>query len=200
MSRFLVIALIVSVLGLGQVFNAEPAYACSCAEPGTPSAELASSSAVFAGRVVSREVFPIYEDLISTADPTLIEFDVSVVWKGTIGRTMYVTTVAGSVSCGYRFTRGAEYIVYASPGGEQTVSRCSRTRLLDDAEEDLAELGEGHPPAIGVSAVRPEMEPPKPYPYPSSTPDWYIAIIAGVASLAIGLFLWLVWRRIKRRS
>lgn len=46
------------------------------------------------------------------------------------------------------FKKGGKYLIYATAGtdGKLHVSRCSRSRDAEDAEEDLQKLGEGKSP------------------------------------------------------
>jgi hypothetical protein len=83
-----------------------------------------------------------------------VTFRVSKVWKGPISATLAVTTARSGASCGYEFESGRDYLVYAE-GTDQglTVSLCSRTQRLSEADEDLAILGDGIVPA----AAHPDM-------------------------------------------
>ncbi|MCY3920544.1 MAG: hypothetical protein OXG38_12185, partial [Chloroflexi bacterium] len=85
------IALLVGVLWV--LGNTGQAYACSCAEPGSPIEALETSAAVFVGRVVSIEgAFDPGKVPYSAEDRTTVEFEVSAVWKGVVHERMYVTT------------------------------------------------------------------------------------------------------------
>ena len=153
------LALIVSVLWI--FGNPEQVYACSCAQPGTPSEELGKFSAVFAGRVVSiRHSFDRDAASVSPEDRTTVGFEVSAVWKGTVREDMYITTPPTGGSCGFTFVEGEEYIVYAhdSAYGDDsyTVGICSRTALLGQAQEDIDVLGEGHAPESVTGGSAPE--------------------------------------------
>lgn len=134
-------------------------YACSCAVPASPLEAMEQSAAVFEGTVVSiKEKFKIMQ---SSADPVQATFQVGARWKGEVGEKVTVTTALSGASCGFEFTKGERYIVYA--GGEEaageggtaklTVSLCSRTALFSGAEEDLNELG------AGMSGARPRSRP-----------------------------------------
>ena len=124
-------------------------YACSCAVSASPLEAMEQSAAVFEGTVVSiKEKFKIMQ---SSADPVRVTFQVGARWKGEMGEKVTVTTALSGASCGFEFTKGERYIVYA--GGEEgegkggtaklTVSLCSRTAMFSGAEEDLNELGAG---------------------------------------------------------
>ncbi len=117
-------------------------YACSCASPGVPRAEMGRSTAVFAGKVtdIKRRDWLV----ISSVDPVQVTFQVSEVWKGPVQATLTAHTARSDISCGYPFTVGGEYLVYAN--GSETdleVFLCSRTTPLTTAVSDLIALGTG---------------------------------------------------------
>jgi hypothetical protein len=64
------------------------------------------------------------------------------VFRGDLGgREVEVMTGFGDADCGYPFKVGKQYLVYASHWGKDQklyAGICSRTRLLSEAEEDLA--------------------------------------------------------------
>lgn len=64
-------------------------------------------------------------------------------WKGAAQPTAVVSTHIQGPACGFRFEEGRRYLVYArlSSSGELSVSLCSRTRRLRQAEFDLGVLG-----------------------------------------------------------
>ena len=180
------IALLVGVVWL--LGNTGQAYACSCADPGSPIEALETSAAVFAGRVVSVEgAFDPDNVPYSPEDRTTVEFEVGAVWKGVVHERMYVTTRPDGASCGFTFVEGEEYVVYAHDSAEVDggygVYLCSRTALRSQAQADLDALGEGDAPQAGTGG-----------PAPGQSPDtaaggvWAIlrAIIAAIAQ-------WLGW-------
>lgn len=140
--RFLVGLL--ALTGLGQ-----RAFACTCAPPESPTDELERSTAVFAGKVAALEA---RSGLVtSSADPVRVTFRGYTVWKGPQHDMLTLTTARSSISCGYEFEAGREYLVYAY--GEENdlqVSLCSRTRPLTLAAVDLIALGRGRGQAGGV--------------------------------------------------
>ena len=135
------IALAAAMCVAWSVMNAGHAFACSCIQPGSPLEELDRSALVFSGTVVSvREDIPLMGiDAFPSNGPTTVDFKVHEVWKGQSPPNVSLTTAKYGASCGFTFVEGLRYIVY-SRGGE-TVSLCSRTRLLQGADEDLTELG-----------------------------------------------------------
>ena len=141
------VGLVMGVLLFGGVGRS---YACICGLPGSPSEELERVAAVFAGEVVSVREADAILGSISSADPTTVEFRTIRVWKGPSAGTIKMTTPRLGLSCGFKFHKGKEYIVYSGDGS--TVYRCSRTALLALAAQDLAELGTGgKPEAVGGS-------------------------------------------------
>jgi hypothetical protein len=122
-------------------------------------------------------------EVISSADPIQITFSISDVWKGQVSETFVLTTPRDSASCGYSFTLGADYLVYAYEGenGLET-NLCSRTTRLAADLEDLTTLGESTVPAAS-----------EPAPSSISGPSTYLWLsVAGVVVLglvAVGLLL-----------
>jgi hypothetical protein len=61
-------------------------------------------------------------------------------------RRVELSTASSGPACGYGFVPGETFLVYAEGLAEDLIaSTCSRTRTLEEAKEDLEELG---PPAI----------------------------------------------------
>jgi hypothetical protein len=103
--------------------------------------ELDRSSAVFAGEAV---------DLKRGFRTTMVSIRVSEVWKGPERETLEVNTPSFGPACGYRFSEGREYLVYAE-GKKMKVDSCGRTKLLSKASADLEVLGNGE--TFGGSGV-----------------------------------------------
>jgi hypothetical protein len=165
---------------------------------------MARSTAVFAGTVLS-VALPPDAPIISSADPITITFQVSTVWKGTAAQTLSVQTARDGASCGYTFQAGQEYVVYANGGAaDLQVSRCSRTKLLAEAGEDLAALGTGSAPTPAVTPT--PVGSPTPHqallPVIGSGPpvetgsaqapssEFWLMVAAGAALALVGLRLW----------
>ena len=165
------LALILPLIGLWFLMHPEPSYACSCVPDAPPREALANSAVVFKGIAVSVREYERDDGLLSSTDPTTVEFDVQTVWKGTISQPMVLTTRRGSESCGYPFVEGVTYVVYSRNGS--TVSLCSRTRPVSEATVDLVELGPGQVPAADARTSKPDasdrqpVEPATPTPVPS---------------------------------
>ena len=155
--NLLSLALVISVLWF--LGNPGLVHACKCAVPGSPSEESEKFSAVFAGKVISiHHSFDLNAATVSPEDRTTVGFLVSTVWKGTIHEDMYITTPPTGGSCGFTFTKGEEYIVYAydstyDDGSSYTVSICSRTALLGQAQADIDALGAGRAPQAGTGGA-----------------------------------------------
>lgn len=136
------------------------AYACKCAEPGSPLEELKVYSAVFAGKVVSiQHSFDPGAESFTEEDRTTVRFEVSTVWKGVVHEDMYVTTPPTGGSCGFSFVEGEEYVVYGYDShfdnDGYSVGICSRTAMLQEAQVDLAALGQGDEPLAGTGGPAP---------------------------------------------
>ncbi len=125
--------------------SVKEAYACSCIAPDSPQEELQKFGSVFAGKVTKIEEKHSNADIISSADPVFVTFDVNTVWKGSQSDTITIQTALMSASCGFNFEDKLEYIVYANEHAQGLeVSLCSRTSLIADAVQDINELGTGH--------------------------------------------------------
>ena len=139
------IALAAAVCGVWFLMDTGRASACSCIEPGSPLEELDRAALVFTATVISvREEKPLMGiDWLPANGPTTVEFKVHTIWKGQLRPNISLTTARYEASCGFTFLEGSRYIAYSRDG--ETVSLCSRTRLLQGAnretDEDLAELG-----------------------------------------------------------
>jgi hypothetical protein len=71
-----------------------------------------------------------------------VSFRVSEVWKGPRRETLVVSTPSQEAACGYPFSEGRKYLVYAD-GKMMNVSGCGRTTPLSEASADLRVLGNG---------------------------------------------------------
>lgn len=138
------------------------AYACSCVMPEPPREALQQADAVFVGRVsdtaaparrpMLTQEFPFVSWGGGMEGPRAI-FEVSMVWKGRLPEEIAVDTSQIGGACGYEFAVGREYIVYAfKDEAGLTTSICTRTSLVEAAQQDRAELGAGKPPVISAPA------------------------------------------------
>ena len=147
--KFLVRSILVAAaVVLLFVLGTRDSYACTCLAPGPPTEELNRSSRVFHGRVIA--VYPTKVTYgFEVFRSWVYKFRVLAVWKGPLHEYVYLHTQAAGSTCASGFTAGEEYMVYGSG------SLCSRTRGISQAQEDLAELGEGKVPELGTSAPVP---------------------------------------------
>ena len=150
MSRWILrLTLLAALLVPAALLGAQRAHACSCVEPPPPLEALDDVDAVFSGTVTSLEFDERYG--------VLLTFAVDRVSKGPVAETLFATTSSlGEGDCGFPFAEGTAYIVYASADdGAYRVWLCSRTGLLEHAQQDLEALGEGQVPGSGTTGPVP---------------------------------------------
>jgi hypothetical protein len=118
------------------------AFACSCNGTGGPPCQAAwTADVVFAGTV--RAVQQIdHETLGAPYHSVLVQFEVERGFVNAVAGPLEIVTGTGGGDCGYRFTTGARYLVYASKTASSRLYAgiCSRTRPLDKAGEDIRYL------------------------------------------------------------
>lgn len=107
-----------------------PGWACSCAM-GDDAGRYAHADAVFVGIVESAFNPRAGAWMQSSADPVEYEIRVESVQKGAVGKRVVVRSPRSSASCGFGFSPGRRYQVYATVGdaGLQT-HLCSGTTLV----------------------------------------------------------------------
>lgn len=134
--------LVAFTIGILSFQSPQQAHACSCAMSRSTQESIDQTEVIFSGTV---------EDVRASGD---MQFSVSMSidedWKGLEASEraeVTVYTAKDSAACGYAFEEGEEYLVYGYRDAETDVVRvglCSATKLLDQADEDLALLsGEG---------------------------------------------------------
>jgi len=109
----------------------QTSFACSCG-PSTVAEALKRANAVFIGRVIAIE-----------SDG--VKFKVVKYWKGADASIIKVYVRHLGSSCDPGIRKGRRFIVYAYPGGHRIpllASYCGRTRVLEQADEDVRELNE----------------------------------------------------------
>lgn len=116
---------------------------CMCARNDVRT-EFASSDAVFTGRVLA-----ISDPAVGSSYgwyPRRVTLRVDRAWKGVESDTVVVRTGMGDADCGFRFRRGASYLVFAGTEDDGSLSTglCDRTTRLWRAAAALRALG---PPA-----------------------------------------------------
>lgn len=79
--------------------------------------------------------------LINLERPITARFAVERVYRGKEMKEVEVATMTGTSEWGANFKKGESYLVYAEKDGDRRdllrVRGCSRTSLMQDAEEDL---------------------------------------------------------------
>lgn len=96
------------------------------------------AKAVFVGEVVGDE---------KNGDVRKISFKIEKYWKGANSKTVEIR-VYETMRFQSWFKKGEKYLIYASGGadGKLNVARCSRSREIKFADEDLQKLGKGKIP------------------------------------------------------
>lgn len=139
-----------------------PAEACSCIVAGPPSSEFPQANVVFTGKVIriTDNYYPIFSFLDWVMSKLgmrsyhfyqgklygySVFFTVDKSWKGIKEKVVEVHTGYGGGDCGYSFTVGSDYLVYAYyaygvPGNYWITSICSRTAESSNAAEDFSYL------------------------------------------------------------
>lgn len=172
--------------------GAGSAFACSCAQPGSPQEELDRASAVFSGRVLS----------VTGDDFGMVAtFDADRKWKGdglAGGRTVKVSTAASGDACGYPFEEGPWYLVYTH-GDDNDVSLCSRTALFSEAGDDIRALGEGQIPAAQATSTPAVMTPDPPY-NREIVLLGLVALVGAIGAAAAAGSIYFVKRKRKKRK
>ncbi|MCK4510556.1 HEAT repeat domain-containing protein [bacterium] len=140
--------------------NCRAARACSCVSPPPPLVALGEVDAVFSGTVVARRDAskPRADGMIGSMDPMEYTIAVLEVWKGELADTVAVRTARSSASCGYPFTIGTQYLIYADTRADTGCLRtnlCTRTKPLEHADGDVAELN-----SLGVTGSAEEVDRP----------------------------------------
>jgi hypothetical protein len=135
MSNMLIRTLLLAVVS-GYVFTPS-SFACQCNAPGDTLSEAKTARAVFTGTVTS----------LSARGGDFVEVRVHVIerFKGAIenGSEIQIETASGGPACGFVFSTGRTYLIYAHSGYTSSnlgVSHCSRTATLEKSTEDLRVL------------------------------------------------------------
>jgi hypothetical protein len=119
-------------------------HACSCVGGAGPACEEAWSpytQAVFLGKVTSIHS-NFWSMLFGNKMPeNSVEIEIEEAYLGVSGKTVTVRTAMDGPACGFHFVEGERYLVFASKSTLGFhVSLCSRTRLVKNADEDIAYL------------------------------------------------------------
>ena len=126
--------------------SCEIAAACSCVGVPSVAEAFGGSRVVFAGKVIARFEYGV-------------RFKVERAWKGVFSNEVYIYTGNLRNSCDPWFEKGESWLVYAwntqlyadeeanVPIAVKLMAHgCHRTTPLENAAEDLKELGEGKAP------------------------------------------------------
>lgn len=119
--------------------NIPVVYACSCVPQRPAILSYFHYDVIFSGRVIVILGPESIGNIISTASPTKVSFEVYKSYKGVKEKNITVNTAFSGVSCGYEFRMGEEYLVYGTKDniGNIHVNNCGRTNLLSYAQKDV---------------------------------------------------------------
>jgi hypothetical protein len=110
------ILLATGIAATGAVFSAAPVLACSCGVgPNTAPYAFLAGARVFTGTVTQVDDPEGGGPLVSSARPVVVHLAVEKVYRGTVGASQTVRTVASPASCGFPFEVGQRYTVFADP-------------------------------------------------------------------------------------
>ena len=126
------------VLGAAAFAPIGEARACSCMKQ-TLEEGRAQSQAIFEGTVTK-----IAPNTATQFRGLEVELTVKRAWKGVESGEVAVLTASNGAVCGYPFSEGATYLVYAyrdKAANQFRVSLCSLTKPIDQAKADLKHLG-----------------------------------------------------------
>ncbi|HEX2079742.1 MAG TPA: hypothetical protein VHG08_18650 [Longimicrobium sp.] len=131
---------------LGALWTAPPCETgfCMCAVREDVATELAEAHAVFTGRVVAVGDTVVGDGHFPGPRVRQVTLRVDRAWKGVDSSTVVVVTGMSDGSCGFRFRRGASYLVFAhaADDGSLVTGLCDRTSRLWRAAGTLRALGE----------------------------------------------------------
>ncbi len=131
-------AAVTGALTLACLFAAKVAVACSCM-PTKPCGFVGTATAIFVGTPVSSEAIRLPDG----SSGIRFRFDVHDRIQNVDEPAVEVITAADTAACGYPFTIGIKYLVYAEAHANVfSASFCSRTGPLELRQNDLALLRE----------------------------------------------------------
>ena len=109
---------------------------CDCDLTPTPENGFEMADVVFSGQVIQ-----IVEDWDNYFNE--VSISVSYLWKGEIANEVLILTGIDDGLCGYSFEIGLDYLIYGYySGNEIWTDICTRTNLLEYANEDLDYLNQ----------------------------------------------------------
>lgn len=131
-------------------------FAARCIARRAVSEEFSRSSAVFSAVAIAEEYRPVKQNEDGKSEEVLVvRFAVEQWWKGSGDEEVVLYTSATRLPDGgsriwsedFHFQVGERYLIYAFGSAERlSTNGCSRTSKLENAAEDLQELGEGMKP------------------------------------------------------
>jgi hypothetical protein len=147
-------------------FFAERTFACSCAGQASVCEAYQGTTAVFIGTVLNESIVQVQIEVdipgkgkeTRTNSEKSYLFAVEQSFKGVEGTSIEVQTELLS-NCGYEFKKGERYLVYTYLDGKTRkfhTSKCSRTKALSDASEDLDFL-RGLPDSLTTTRISGEI-------------------------------------------
>lgn len=143
-SRLSTAALVLALAVAGVAASSNDARACSCREL-SPAEAREGADAVFEGRV---EAISASESSGVGPAPMHVTLRVVRTWKGVDQERVVVRTASSGAMCGYPFEPNRSYLVYAHRTDDHGLRTglCDRTQPIEEAGEDLDELGAGITP------------------------------------------------------
>lgn len=114
-------------------------FACSCMMPGSPTKMMKESSIVMKAQVTDISQYWIKQGFWNNNE---IQLNIYGYWKGNLDNKPLITQDS-SAACGINFQKGKDYIIYADYNeASKTYSAhsCSRTTLIENAQQDIDEL------------------------------------------------------------
>jgi hypothetical protein len=132
---------VIAALAVASIAFSRDAAACSCIGTRPACQAFWDPGAVFVGRVLSIE--PSASSGGPSPETRRVRFEIAEPFHGVSEPAVDVFTGSGGGDCGYAFTVGESYLVYAYQSERSprlSTGICSRTRPLSGAAEDLAYL------------------------------------------------------------
>lgn len=167
MKRWVGVAVVSPIVAAVVLLPAAPAIACTCLVRDR-AALIDAADVVFVGRAVGLRADPAGE--VPMVRGT---FDVSSVYKGSIGRRVVVRTAADAATCGASFSAGRRYAVFAGREAAALV-----TDVCRGTTQDLAVLD-------GLTPIASANDPaPNPVPGSRAGPILIAVLLAGTVAVA----------------
>jgi len=193
------------LLSVGSIVPFESAYACEVGSPRPAKESIDNYVAVFSGTVANIQNYMVE----GYGDWHFVSLKVDRYWKTLDNKdyeqTILFTSLDGNV-CGYEFEKGKTYLVYATKWWHAPDSLYtglgSGTKPIENAQEDLAMLGDGKGPTKQLSwdeQINQIKIQPMPTGQEQETSTTVISII-GVGAAIAGVAAFFSLRRLKDNS